>query len=164
MLFLATAISVQAQNKFNDAQIAAIAVTANQIDVQNGIIAKETTTNKDVINFANSMINDHTSVIQQASDLARKLGVTPQSSSLSKKLNSDAAETQASLRDKWGSDFDKAYIDNEVAYHKAVINAVKAVLIPQAQNAQLKELLQQVLPVLKEHLKHAEMAQQNIGG
>ena len=55
--------------------------------------------------------------------------------------------------------FDKAYIDNEVAYHKAVIDAVEGLLIPQSQNAELKKLLQDVVPALKAHLAHAEMVQ-----
>ena len=63
---------------------------------------------------------------------------------------------------KSGAAFDKAYIDNEVAYHKAVINAVENVLIPDANNADLKSLLQNVLPVLKTHLEHAEMVQKNL--
>jgi putative membrane protein len=58
--------------------------------------------------------------------------------------------------------FDKAYIDNEVAYHKAVISTVETVLIPQTANAELKALLQQVLPTLRAHLEHAEMVQKTV--
>ena len=65
------------------------------------------------------------------------------------------------MQSKSGKDFNKAYIDNEVAYHKAVINAVQNVLIPQAQNAELKQLLQDIMPALKTHLEHAEMIQKN---
>jgi putative membrane protein len=66
------------------------------------------------------------------------------------------------LNSKSGKAFDKAYIDNEVGYHKAVIKEVETALIPDAQNAELKSLLQNVLPVLKSHLSHAEMVQKEV--
>jgi len=72
--------------------------------------------------------------------------------------------TKASLKSKSGDAFNKAYIDNEVAYHKAVISTVESVLIPQSQNAELKQLLQNVLPTLKAHLAHAEMTQKMVSG
>jgi putative membrane protein len=72
----------------------------------------------------------------------------------------DAKKTKESLKAKKGPDFDKAYIDNEVAYHKAVISAVEGTLIPETDNAELKQLLQNVVPALQAHLHHAEMVQQ----
>jgi putative membrane protein len=105
------------------------------------------------------MIADHQSVIDKATALVTKLGVTPKDNSLTRTLNSNAAKTNKSLNAKSGKAFDKAYVMNEVAYHKAVISAVQKTLIPDAQNAELKSLLQSVLPVLKAHLHHAEMVQ-----
>ncbi len=105
------------------------------------------------------MATDHQSVIGQAVTLVTKLGVTPKDNAVSKKLLSDAENTKKALSSKSADAFDKAYIDNEVAYHKAVIGAVENVLIPDASNAELKDLLQKVLPVLKTHLEHAEMVQ-----
>jgi putative membrane protein len=77
-------------------------------------------------------------------------------------LLADAAKTSATLRSKSGKAFNKAYINNEVAYHKAVIGAVESLLIPETENAELKALLQNVLPALKAHLEHAEMLQKKI--
>jgi len=74
----------------------------------------------------------------------------------------DAEQTGKALRAKSGKAFDKAYIDNEVAYHKAVIAAVSGLLIPQSQNAELKGLLEKVLPALNTHLAHAEMVQKDL--
>jgi putative membrane protein len=93
--------------------------------------------------------------------LVTKLKVTPKDNAVSQKLNADAEKTKKSLRTKSGKAFDKAYIDNEVAYHKAVIGAVETLLIPQAQNSELKALLKSVDPILKTHLAHAEMVQKN---
>jgi putative membrane protein len=148
--------------KLNDAEIASVAVTANQIDVNNGKLAKDKSKNKDVLDFASTMINDHQSVIDQANALVKKLGVTPQDNDLSKKLNSQAESTMKTLKSKSGSDFDKAYIDNEVTLHKSVIETLQNVLIPQAQNAELKALLNKVLPIVKSHLEHAQNLQKSI--
>jgi putative membrane protein len=163
-LLLMLTINTQAQsnNQFNDAEIAAIAVAANDIDIKYAQIAKEKSTNEEILGFANTMIQDHNAVIDKAVDLVNELGVKPQSNSLSKKLNSDAEETRKMLRSKEGKAFNKAYIDNEVAYHKAVIDAIRNVLIPDTANNQLKELLEAVLPALETHLEHAKTVQQNI--
>lgn len=150
------------KEKLSDAEIAFIAVTANQIDIDYGKIAKTKSTNPDVLNFAEAMIRDHSGVIVQASALAKKLGVTPKDNSVSKKMNADAVEIRKTLRSKSGKAFDKAYIDNEVKLHKAVINSVETTLIPECSNAELKKLLQDILPVLHTHLEHAEMLQKKI--
>jgi putative membrane protein len=150
--------------KLTDPEIASVAVTANQIDINYAAIAKEKSKSTDVVKFADMMANDHKSVIDQAVALVTKLKVTPKDNAVSQKLNADAEKTKKSLQSKSGSAFDKAYIDNEVAYHKAVISTVEGMLIPQAQNAELKELLQNVLPTLKMHLEHAEMVQKMFTG
>lgn len=145
--------------KLNDAQIASAAVTANQIDVNYGEIALKKSKNSDVKEFAQTMIRDHSGVIDQAMALAKKLGVTPQDNPLTQQLLQGEKETSKKLNTLKGKKFDKAYIDNEVAYHEAVIAAVKDVLIPQAQNAELKDLLVKVAPVLDHHLNMAKTMQ-----
>ena len=126
--------------KLTDPEIASVAVTANQIDINYAKIAKAKSKNADVVKFAETMMTDHQAVIDQAVALVKKLNVTPKDNDVSKKLNSDAETTKKMLNAKSAKDFDKAYIDNEVAYHKAVIDAVQNLLIPQAQNADLKAL------------------------
>lgn len=158
-LFITAPASAQNDPKLTDPEIASVAVTANQIDINYAKIAKERSKNKDVLQFAQTMADDHTAVIKQAGALVKKLKVTPKNNAVSRKLNADAETTKEILRAKSAKDFDKAYVDNEVAYHKAVISAVEGLLIPQSQNAELKKLLQDVLPTLKAHLEHAEMVQ-----
>jgi putative membrane protein len=132
-------------------------ITANQIDVDFAKIAIARSKNDQILNFARTMLADHQAVIDQATALVTKLKVTPMDNDLSKKLNAEAVETKKKLNEKSDKDFDKAYIDNEVDYHKEVISTVEDVLIPQAQNADLKALLQKVLPTLETHLEHAEV-------
>jgi len=148
--------------KLTDPEVASVAVTANQIDIDNAAIAKEKSKSPEVLKFAETMTNDHKAVIAQAVALVTKLKVTPQDNAVSQKLSADAKKTQATLRKKSGKVFDKAYVDNEVAYHKAVIGAIETVLIPSSQNAELKELLIKVLPAFKAHLAHAEMVQKEL--
>lgn len=155
-------VSAQEIPKLNDAEIAHISVVANQIDISYAKIAKIKSSNKEIIEFAETMERDHNGVIGQATDLVNRLGVNPKDNPVSKSLLSNAEKTKALLNSKSGKEFDKAYIDNEVIYHESVISAVKDLLIPQAQNYELKELLKVVLPALEVHLGHAKMVQKSI--
>jgi putative membrane protein len=160
-VILAAPANAQKNPQLTDPEIASVAVTANQIDINYAAIAKEKSKDKDILEFANTMSNDHKAVIDKAVALVTKLKVTPKDNAVSQSLNAGAEKEKNELRAKSGKAFDKAYIDNEVAYHKAVIGAVETILIPQAKNAELKALLQSVDPVLKAHLEHAEMVQKN---
>ncbi len=148
-----------APQKLTDPEIASIAVTADQIDIDYANIAKAKSKNADVLKFAATMAKDHQSVNDQAIALAKKLNVTPMDNATTQSLLSGAATTKEMLNSKTGADFDKAYIDNEVAYHEAAIALVEGTLIPEATNAELKSLLQSALPVFKQHLEHAKMVQ-----
>jgi putative membrane protein len=156
---LAGSVYAQENPKLSDPEVAHVAVVANQIDIAYAAIAKEKSKDADILKFAETMTNDHNAVINQASALVKKLNVTPKENSVSQKLLADAEVTKKSLRAKSGKEFNKSYIDNEVAYHKAVIGAVEGLLIPEAENGELKALLQNIVPALKTHLEHAEMIQ-----
>lgn len=145
-----------------DPEIASIAVTANQIDVDYGKIALKKATTPEAKKFAQTMIDDHTSIINQAVALAKKLGVTPKDNAVTQSLLDGAKKMKETLNSKKGKDFDKAYIDNEVSYHEAVISTVKNVLIPQTDNKELKDLLQSVMPLLEHHLEMAKTAQSKL--
>ncbi len=161
-VMLSVPVFAQENPKLSDAEVASVAVVANQIDINYGEIAKERSKNADILKFAETMISDHKAVIAQAAALAKKLGVTPKDNAVSQKLLADAEKTKKTLRSKSGKAFDRAYIDNEVTYHKAVIAAVEGLLIPETENKELKELLQNVVPALKTHLEHAIMVQNKI--
>lgn len=149
-------------SKLNDAEIASVAVAANQIDIQAAQLAQSKTKNAEIKTFAQTMITDHQSVIDQASALVKKLNVTPKDNALTRQLQANAKKTLARLKTKSGKAYDKAYAENEVAYHKAVIATVEKTLIPQTANAELKSLLESVLPVLRTHLGHAEMVAKSL--
>ena len=148
----------------NDAQIAAIVVTANQIDIDNANLAMQTSDNDEVKQFARQMIDDHTSVNKAAKALVERLGVTPEESDTSRSLVKDADKTRERMRSLTGAEFDKAYVDNEVAYHEAVIAMLDDTLIPSAQNPELKSMLVDVRPAFVAHLEHARRIQASLGG
>ncbi len=152
-----------AQGGPSDPQIAGIVVTANQIDIDAGKIAKSRSKNKEIQAFADLMIADHTAVNKQAVALVTKLGVKPEDSDTSKSLKDGAKKNTANLQKLSGAAFDKAYIDHEVAYHQAVLDAVDKVLIPSAQNDELKALLVKVRPAFVAHMEHAKMVQSKLG-
>lgn len=161
IIFLSPAFA-QKTTKLSDAEIASVAVVANQNDIDFAKIAKQKSQDSKVLEFANTMIADHQSVIDMAVALVTKLKVTPKENAVSKEYVANAKETMKMLNSKSDKAFDKAYVDNEVSYHKAVIAAVKTVLIPQSQNEELKALLQKVVPILDKHLEHAQMLQKQM--
>jgi len=154
-LIVAGAAYAQAA-KLNDAQIAHIAYTAGNIDVAAGKQALAKSKDKAVRDFASEMVRDHTAVNDQALALVKKLNVTPQDNATSQALSKEAAAKLASYAKLEGKAFDKAYVANEVAYHKTVNGALKTQLIPGAQNAELKSLLQTGLKLFTDHQTHAE--------
>jgi putative membrane protein len=146
----------------NDAQIAHVAVTANSIDSAAGVMAKSKGSAKSVKDFAQTMINDHSAVNKQAVALATKLKVTPEDNDVSKSLKSEADASMPTLQARSGADFDKAYIDHEVTYHQAVLDALDKTLIPGAQNAELKGLLEKARPSFVGHLARAKDIQTSL--
>ena len=147
----------------NDAQIAAIVVTANQVDIDAGKLAQSKSTNSDVKAFGKQMVTDHTGVNKAATDLVTKLKVKPQDNPTAQSMKQGGADNVAHLRTLKGAAFDKAYVDHEVDYHQQVIDAMDKTLIPAAQNAELKALLVKVRPAFVAHLDHAKHLQSSLG-
>lgn len=146
----------------SDAQIAEIVVVANQADIDAAKLAKAHATDPKVKEFANTMIRDHESVNKQAKALVKKLKVKPEPSDTSKSLVKGSKENLAALKKLKGAAFDKAYMDHEVAYHEQVIDVVSSSLLPNAQNPELKALLEKAGPVFQAHLQHAKELQSHL--
>jgi putative membrane protein len=143
-------------DKPSDPQIAHIAYTAGVIDVEAARQAIAKSKNKDVVAFAEDMVRDHEEVNKQALALVKKLNVSPEDNATSQALTKAASETRDKLAGLEGVAFDKAYVDNEVAYHKQVNGALETLLIPSASNGELKGLLETGLKIFQGHQQHAE--------
>jgi putative membrane protein len=161
-LLCLTPAAISAQT-VSDAQIASIVVTANQVDIDAGKLAASKGTNPEIKKFGQQMVADHTGVNTQATALVTKLKVTPEDNATSQSLKAGGDKNIANLKSLKGAEFDKAYIDNEVTYHQAVIDAIDKTLVPNAQNAELKALLVKVRPAFVAHLEHAKMIQSALG-
>jgi putative membrane protein len=156
LCLLSGAAFAQGAAKPTDPQIAHIAYTAGQLDIDAAKQALAKSKNKEVRAFADDMVRDHTAVNKQALDLVAKLKVKPEDNDTSKALTKAAAAKKAELAKLNGAAFDKAYVANEVAYHKTVNGALETLLIPSTSNAELKSLLQTGLKVFQGHEQHAE--------
>lgn len=165
-VFLASGVSSAwaADAPPTDAQIAQIVLTANQVDIDAGKLAERRAHAKDVRAFGKRMVTDHSGVNQSAIDLARQLHLSPENNPTSDSLKEGGEKNLATLRGLHGAAFDRAYIDHEVTYHQAVLDAMDKVLIPDAQNSQLKALLVKVRPAFVDHLEHAKMIQRSLDG
>jgi putative membrane protein len=153
---VSSAAFAQGAAKPTDPQIAHIAYTAGAIDVTAAKQAISKSKNKEVVAFAKDMQRDHEAVNKQALDLVKKLKVTPEDNDTSRSLSKQAAAKQTELAKLSGAAYDKAYIANEVAFHKTVNGALETLLIPSAKNTELKSLLETGLKIFQGHLQHAE--------
>ena len=156
LLLAAGTAAAQGAAAPTDPQIAHIAYAADAIDIKAAQLALKKSKNKDVRAFAHDMVRDHTAVNKKALALVKKLKVTPEDNDTSKALTKQADDERRTLAKLSGPAFDKAYAENEVAYHKMVNGALENTLIPSASNPELKALLETGLKIFQGHQQHAE--------
>jgi putative membrane protein len=147
----------------SDAEIAHIAKTANDADIDGGNLAKSKGRNSEVKSFANLMIADHMAMNQQSARVAQNTGVTPASNPTSQQMMSDHEAAKQQLQAQSGADFDRAYMAHEVDMHQKVLDALDQTLIPNAQNAELKSVLTQARAKVEAHLNRAKDIQGKLG-
>ena len=155
------AAAAPAPTTLTDPNIVFILDNANMLDSAAGAIAATKGTSADVRDFGKRMMRDHHSLRKQGQDLATKLKVTPEAPP-----NDDSKaqydKTMATLNGAAkGKDFDKAYIDNEVQYHQAVLQTATTAMNA-AQNAELKNLIQKAAPLIQAHLDMAQGIQKKM--
>jgi len=149
---------VAAPAGLSDANIVYILDMANHLDSLAGSIAAAKGTSADVREYGQMMMRDHHSLRQQGQDLAKKLGVAPVAPPNDTHAADVERTTSMLTNAAKGRDFDKAYIDNEVTYHKAVLETATSAMSA-AQNAELKNLIQKAAPLIQAHLDRAQAIQ-----
>lgn len=155
IVFQPSLVKAQAANsKLDDPTIVAIFDAANTLDMQTGALAEKMARSKDVHEFGEMMVRDHGAVRKQGRDLAASLKITP-TPPADFALATAHVEAMRKLSALKGRDFDRAYLQNEIAYHNAVIDAVTKTLLPAIQNAQLKDLVTKVAPAFVAHRDRA---------
>lgn len=139
----------------DDPTIVAIFDAANTADIETGTLAAKRGHSKEVREFGAMLARDHGQVRQQGRDLAAKLGVTPTPPKDDAGARDHAAAmTRLSALD--GAEFDHAFLQHEVAFHKGVIDAVQSTLLPAIQNAEVKALVVKVAPAFQAHMLAAQ--------
>lgn len=161
---LAAASPVSAQADLNDLEMAHVAVTASNIDIAYAHLALALSESEEVRRFAETMIRDHSAVNGQVVDLAAKLGVQAQDNAMSRQLQADARRIKDRLSRLRGQEFDRAYAENELAYHRTVNGVVADAFIPNIENGQVKSAFQGALAIFLQHERHAERMVEHVGG
>ena len=151
------AIAAGSPADLNDLEIAHVAYTADNIDIQYAHLALALSTNPEVREFANTMIRDHEAVNEQALALLKKLNADPQDNFLSQSLQEGAVKIIDELTALRGDAFDRRYAENELAYHKAVNGLMRNAFIPNIENEEVKDLFKAGLEIFIVHEGHAEM-------
>ncbi len=136
----------------DDSQIVDYVLDVNQAE----LAAADATTGKlaavPVWELALRMRVDH-------SDLERKfrsLEIAPEDSQISQQVTTGSEKTVARLRELTGRDLEKAYLDNEIRFHKSLLAALDDTLLPSAKNDKLKVRLAELRAEAAAHLDHAE--------
>lgn len=162
-LSIGTPAAAQAgPGKLDDATIVAIFDVANTADIETGALAAKQGASKEVRAMGVRLRDDHTMVRQQGRDLAKKLGVTPTPPNPNTYAQ-DHRKAMATLEKLHGADFDRAFLDHEIAFHQAVIDAINQTLLPAITNAEVKALVEKVVPAFQSHLAMAQATRKQLG-
>jgi putative membrane protein len=148
--------------RLDDAAIVGIFDLANTADIETGRLAMERGQSKDIRDFGRMLVDAHTAVRQQGRDLAKKLSVTP-TSGAGEDMAKQHAATMQKLTSLRGAEFDRAFAAHEVAFHAAVLDAVKGTLLPAIQNGELKAFVTSIAPAFEAHRLGAENLRKHLG-
>ncbi|HEX7676248.1 MAG TPA: DUF4142 domain-containing protein [Bdellovibrio sp.] len=143
----------------SDSDIAEIMKTANKAEIDAGKMAKSKASNSQVKDFAKMMVDAHEENMKDGKKIEKKEKIKSETTDTSKDLKSSTKDQLAELKKKKGSDFDKAYIDNQVAMHQQLLNDLDNKFIPAATNPEFKTYLQNTREHVQKHLSKAQEIQ-----
>ena len=143
----------------NDSQIIQIVIIANQADLSIGHLVRSKSTDNEVNFFAQRMFTDHTINLESIATLMSRLEITPQDSPICQNFVVNSMKNITNLNSLDQVEFNKVYINQEVIFHEQVIDTFDSILIPNAKNDELKQLLEKIRPAFNSHLKHAKRVQ-----
>jgi putative membrane protein len=147
----------------SDPQILGILRAANDVDIAGGYQAERMARDAGVQSFGKAMVTDHAALNQQADELASRLGQVPEESETSKQLRENGDQALERRRSMAGDDFDRTYLDDEIAFHQALLKTIDEVLLPNADSPELKQLLETARPQIASHLAQAQRLKENLG-
>jgi putative membrane protein len=142
-------------DSLSDGQIAAVAMTANRVEIEAARLAKASSSNRDVLAFAAMMIDAHSKADQKTRTLVMNIGVGPEDSPISAAISTQAAHDGDHLRGLKGANFDRGYMEAQIEAHQQVLDLLDKQLIPQAHDVELKTFLSMMRPTVFQHLEKA---------
>jgi putative membrane protein len=146
----------------SDAEILQVVITANSADSAAGALATTQAKTASVKDFGKTMVKDHGNLNDKAQQLTQSASLTPQTSETSRQVQDKADEEMNDLKGKTGAGFDTAYVNHEVQSHQAVLDQLDQTLIPSAQNADLKQFLQNERSTVAAHLDRIKQLQNTV--
>ena len=148
--------SSAARRVFSDAEIATVVAAANQGEIDAAVMAGSKASDAEVKGFAGHMSKAHEDAKRQLENVEKKAGLTPADSDVSSELKKQSTEESARLESLSGDEFDRAYMDAQVADHAALLKKLDQDLIPSAKNPELAALVRKLRPVVAGHLSKAK--------
>lgn len=157
ILAACTSTTVQLpRNALTDPRVANVLHAINNGEVQVGELAVERATDARVRQFAQKMVDEHTTANQRLAVIAVTDAVTdPMATSLQR----NTQQTLTSLQTYGAAAFDREYVANQVAMHSWVLQNLDGTLIPSARSARLRLLLTETRVSVAEHLRVAQELQ-----
>lgn len=146
----------------NQAEILDIVTRVNNSEIETAQLAKTTSKNPRVLEFADQMIKEHTAMNKQVVDLARRLNLKLEANAISQSLQTGTKATMSSLKDLKGTEFNKAYIAQQVNMHQTALETISDNLIPNAKSEDLKSMLEKAQAAVDSHLKSAQKIQNHL--
>jgi putative membrane protein len=119
-------------------------------EVELGQLATQKASSPEVKQFGQRMVDDHSKAGDQLKQIASQEGVK-----LPNTLNAKHAATKSRLEKLSGEAFDRAYIQNMVAYHTKDVGAFKREARA-GRDPELKNFASQTAPTIEDHLKQAQ--------
>ncbi len=146
-----------------DSEIVALYIQANIFDIETGRLGAQKGRSEQVRTHGSMVAADHSHVRALAEAWAQKMGIKPVLPKAGEDAGAAHVKTIAELESKSGTDFDRAYLIQEVAFHRAAVKAVREVLIPNVKNQTFKRHFREILPAFEHHLAMAVEAAKELG-
>lgn len=143
-----------AHQNLTESQVIKVVSTANNGEIKQARTILPKLKTEEARKYAQMMINEHSANEKKGQTLASSLKLTPQVSGISTSLQKDSDNVVRKLSNS--STPDKDYMSSQVDVHRKVLNTIEKQLIPNAKNAELKNMLTQTRTAVAKHLKMAE--------
>lgn len=142
----------------SDADVVGVLNTVNRSEITAGQLARDRASSLEVRAYASQMVNEHQLKLQDTTQLARRIGVRPETPALAQTLENTHREAMTKLRDKSGRDFDKAYLEYQITMHQQSVKLVEDTA-ESVHHPELKRFLRETRPDLQKHLSSAQSIQ-----